>query len=124
MWIFIKRIFRLPVTRYDILKCAKKRAIKYPETYGGICNIITDTLLFDFGLSIECFLKDYFPKFTYENALKFGAIPEHEHMYWWKYKDWKGDRMKFLNWLIQEYKDDKTDLRELSKSFIATEDKV
>lgn len=114
MWIFIKRIFKLPITRYEVLRCAKKRAIKHPEIYGGICNIIIDILTLDFDLSMEGTLKDYFPKFTYENAFKFGAIPG-EHVYWWKHKDWKGDRMKFLDWLIQEYKDDKTNLRKLNK---------
>lgn len=41
----------------------------------------------------------------------FGA--ERNGGYWWHPSDWQGGRMDFLNWLIEEYKDDKTDLRTL-----------
>ena len=102
---FISNLLNLPVTRKEVLKRAKK--IKH----GGICFSVIDVLE-DYGLLNNYhYLTEYFPKFTKENALQFGA--DKERNWWWKPDVWDTGRMDFLDWLIEEYKDDKTDLRKL-----------
>ena len=53
----------------------------------------------------------YFPKFRREVAFKFGANKSND--WWWEYDVWDTGRMDFLDWLIDQYKDDKTNLRKL-----------
>lgn len=52
-----------------------------------------------------------FSKFSRSNALDFHL--DGDAAYWWKFNDWKGGRMQFLDWLIKEYIDDKEDLRNI-----------
>ena len=53
----------------------------------------------------------YFPKFIRQNALNF--VGSKNSLWWWEYDVWDTGRMDFLNWLIGQYKDDKTNLRKL-----------
>lgn len=101
---FISNLFRIPVTRKEVLKRAKK--IKR----SGICYSVISALR-DYGVPCNHWLDEYFPKFTKENALQFGA--DKDDNWWWTPNVWDTGRMDFLNWLIEEYKDDKTDLRKL-----------
>lgn len=101
---FISNLFKLPVTREEVLKRAKKIKIS------GICYSLI-TALKDYGIPYNRLLREYFPKFTRENALQFGA--DNENVWWWIPYVWSTGRMNFINWLIEEYKDDKTNLRKL-----------
>jgi len=98
-----------PVCRVDVLK----RVRNHHDL--GLCYSISDALL-HFKLppynGICDTVKYYFPLFTRKNASAFDANGE---LYWWPCGEWipgKG-RMAFLEWLIEQYKDDKTDLRTL-----------
>lgn len=98
-----------PVRRVDVLK----RVRNHHDL--GLCYSISDALV-HFKLppysGICDTTKYYFPLFTRENASAFDANAE---LYWWPFNEWipgKG-RMAFLEWLIEQYKDDKTDLRTL-----------
>jgi len=101
---FISNLFNLPVTRKEVLERAKK----VQKT--GICYSIIDAFE-DYGIPKHYYLSVYFPKFVKRNALNFGA--DRLRIYWWKPDVWDTGRMDFLDWLIEEYKDDKTNLRKL-----------
>lgn len=101
---FISNLFNLPVTRKEVLKRAKKLK------RAGLCFSI-DRALIDYEIYSNHLLITYFPKFKREEALKFGA--NKSDAWWWEHDVWDTGRMDFLNWLIDQYKDDKTDLRKL-----------
>lgn len=107
----INVMFKLPVTRVKVLKHVKS-LMYYYCTFGGLCSALSASLDDYHIYKNYTKLKYYFPLFTYENAQKFGAngCPSG---YWWDEKDWKNGRMEFLNWLIEQYKDDKTNLRNI-----------
>ena len=81
----------------------------------GLCYSINRALI-DYGI-YSCVLYNTllitkcFPKFRREEALKFGANKEDD--WWWESDVWNTGRMDFLNWLIDQYKDDKTNLRKI-----------
>ena len=56
-----------------------------------------------YGINIEQnSISDYIDKFTHENAITYAsAIPIGG--YWWHYED-KDSRLKFLDWLLTQYK--------------------
>ena len=104
---FISRLFNIPVTRKEVLKRAKKLK------RAGLCFSIEEALR-NYGVYTGIFrpcLVKYFPKFSKEEALNFGA--EKEDSWWWECSVWNTGRMDFLNWLIDQYKDDKTNLRKI-----------
>ena len=103
---FISNLFNLPVTRKEVLKRAKK--LKRV----GLCSSIAEALR-NYGVysNVPHLFTEYFPKFREEEALNFGA--EWKLGWWWEPDVWNTGRMDFLDWLIEEYKDDKTDLRKL-----------
>jgi len=106
---FISNLFKLPVTRKEVLQRAKKH-----QDF-GLCYAI-DTAFVEYHLVSDYLylnLEMEFPKFTPTNAQKFGGLGTQVKSYWWKPKVWNTGRMDFLNWLIEEYKDDKTNLRKL-----------
>ena len=98
---FIKKFFSKPtVTRVDVLKKAKE------HQEFGLCYAIQEALD-DYDIIIR---PEYiFSLFTRENALKFGA--DKDCPYWWDPGVWNTGRMDFLNWLIEQYKNNKTDLK-------------
>ena len=102
---FISNLFNLPVTRKEVLERAKKLK------KAGLCFAI-DEALRDYGINLHHpFSTTYFPKFRKEMAFKFGA--NKLDSWWWPPRIWDTGRMDFINWLIDQYKDDKTDLRKL-----------
>ena len=104
---FISNLFNLPVTRKEVLKRARKYKSK-----AGLCFAI-DNALRDYNINATDYIDlfDVFPHFNNNNAiLLFGAK---DGGYWWDKHIWNTGRMAFLNWLIKQYKDDKTNLREL-----------
>jgi len=108
MILFISNLLRLPVTRKEVLQRAKK----YQNQTFGLCMAIKYAC-FDYHLKWDPDI--IIPKFTNENALKFGASESNAGRleYWWKFGVWNTGRLDFLDWLIEEYKDDKTNLRKL-----------
>ena len=99
------KILDWPVTRVDVLRKAK--SYKGP----GLCLAIQQALLY-YGLyPVRWSLSKTFPLFTRENAKRFGGDPS--RLYWWPIDEWNTGRMDFLNWLIEQYKNDNTDLRKL-----------
>ena len=101
---FISRLLHLPVTRKEVLKRAKKLK------RAGLCFSI-DRALIDYGIYLNVSYHYLFPKFRREVALNFGANKSDD--WWWECGVWNTGRMDFLNWLIDQYKDDKTNLRKL-----------
>lgn len=98
------------VTRYMILSDILVNLGHYGDS--GLCSALKRTLKI-YGVNIypiyDYDLRRFFPEFTFWNALKFKAsiFSKITTGYWWY--DWK-ERAKFLKWLIDEYKDDETDL--------------
>lgn len=110
MFDIIRNLFRKystsavpPVTRLMVLQKAKelKRA--------GLCYSIRDALIYYSLIPHAIDPTISFPLFTNTQALSFGARP-HDG-YWWEPNVWNTGREAFLDWLIEQYKDDKTDLR-------------
>lgn len=116
-----KRLFNLPVYRCDLL-----RYTLHHEHGLGICNAICGSLVMAGLESIyifdrECTIADehypeifipyphILPKFTYTNAQQFNGNFYHIG-YWFPLGDWE-KRKEFIRWMMNEYKDDKTDLR-------------
>lgn len=103
-----KEVFSRPIYRVDIL-----RYVKYNhELCNGLCSAIDVSLDINLGTKF-CIQKkpQLFPKFNFNNAIPFGA--SEKSAWWWRPHDWDGGRMAYLDWLIEEYKDDKEDLRKL-----------
>ena len=93
------------ITRKEVLEYAKKH-----NRCGGLCAAIHVALL-HYGIAISTSAIDLlFPLFDVENAIQFGA--DKYSAYWWKMGIWNTGREDFLNWLIERYKDDTTDLKE------------
>lgn len=105
----ISSLFRLPVRRVEVLKKVKKNLEK--KNYQGLCHALMDVFC-DYNLNTGFDLAELFPGYTWMNAIKFGATKDYMP-YWWEKYNWKTGRIDFLNWLIEQYKDDKTNLRKL-----------
>lgn len=102
LYIKYKIIFNRPIYRVDIL-----RYVKYIERFSGLCHSLFVALT-RCNVSIITATPP-FPLMDRENAKPFNA--RSLATYWWPAGDWTGGRMNFLNWLIDQYKDDKTDLK-------------
>lgn len=110
LYIKYKIKFNRPLYRVDIL-----RYVKYIERRWGLCYSIYSALFGRYthtSVAIGFTVSRLFPLMDRKNAMPFNAHPLNAH--WWPVGDWTGGRMDFLNWLIDQYKDDKTDLRKLS----------
>lgn len=109
LYIEYKIIFNRPIYRVDIL-----RYVKYIEQSLGLCHSIHFALFccnIHVPTEVEPTVSRFFPLMDRKNAKPFNAHSRAPH--WWPAGDWTGGRMDFLNWLIDQYKDDKTDLRKL-----------
>lgn len=99
---FISNLFNLPVTRKEVLKRAKR--YKGPGLCYTIGKAFEDYNIIVFNISLVL------PLFNKNNTKQFGGSLGG---YWWDWGVWNTGRMAFLNWLIEQYKDDKTNLRKL-----------
>ena len=109
LYIEYKIKFNRPIYRVDIL-----RYVKYIKQRSGLCESICSALFrcnIYMPTEIEAAVSRFFPLMDRKNAEHFNAL--YHTGYWWYADDWTGGRMDFLNWLIDQYKDDKTDLRKL-----------
>ena len=112
-----------PIFRNDILRLIALGPTDILSMYtyhSGLCFAISKTLyIFGFtGKTKE--LNAAFPLFTIENALKFSSYDATPNGYWFEtnwsssFEDWKTNgRLDFLNWMIDQYKDDTTNIRKL-----------
>ena len=101
----VKNLLHLPVTRVEVLEYAKE--LQSTHQYPGLCALLDDALL---AYNIYTFNSTIFPKFKEDYAIPFGAS---YHGYWWECGRWDTGRLDFLNWLIQQYKNDRTNIRKL-----------
>ncbi len=103
-----KKVFSRPIYRVYILEYAK-----YNHKFcDGSCIAIDVSLLINLETKFHIpKIPQLFPKFNINNAIPFGAYEKIG--WWWRPHDWDGGRMAYLDWLIEEYKDDKEDLRKL-----------
>ena len=103
----IKAIFNLPVYRKDVLERTKI----FHNNYYGLCEGLRENLSY-FNIPYIHYVNIcvYIPKFK-TNVEFFNGNSLSD--YWWRSKDWTTGRLDYLNWLIDVYKDDKTNLRKL-----------
>ena len=104
------------ITRLQVLEKAKDLYVNdLCHNYSGLCTLLKHSMM-----SLELYsykiTHRYFPLFTFENAKKFGADGD-EYWYWWDSYNWDNGRLDFLNWLIEQYKGDDTNLFELKEQF-------
>lgn len=100
------------VYRKDILEYALKHHMYtyLSENHGGLCISISEALT-HYGIDASITVDTVIPLFTRNNAINlFNAKP---NFYWWPRGEWNTGRLDFLKWLIEQYKDDKTNLKEL-----------
>lgn len=105
------------VYKKDILEYALKhhRYLRIKENYGGLCITIRYALE-HYGICVPCMIKTMFPLFTNDNASSLFNATYCENLYscyWWSEGIWDTGRLDFLKWLLEQYKDDKTNLKEL-----------
>jgi len=91
------------IYRVDVLRYAKKHKGL------GLCDTLYLALM-AYGIPVKCNIESYFPLFNRSNAFEFNA---NDILYWWEAGVWNTGREDFLNWLIKQYKKDKTNLRKL-----------
>lgn len=107
----VKNFLHLPITRVEVLEYAKE--LQSTRQYPGLCLLLEDALS---AYEIWPFASTVFLKFNIKDARAFGAY-EYAYSkkggYWWERGDWNTGRLKYLNWLIEQYKDDKTNIRKL-----------
>ena len=106
----VKVILNLPITRVEVLKLAKAKVERNPKEYPGLCILLENTI----NMNYNIWLKDprwVFPLYNPMYAKLFGATTDIG--FWWERDEWDTGRLDFLNWLIEQYKDDKTDIRDL-----------
>ena len=106
----LKTLHILPIRRCDIIEHAKELSNSIKE-YPRICILLRQSLL-DFN----CFggnIKELFPLLTLENAYIYGGDCSSfacEGGWWWD-DGWSGGRVRFFQWLYEQYKDDKTKIK-------------
>lgn len=93
------------VYRKDILEYA----LKYNNKAKGVCFALWDSLS-HYGMVHNITL--YLPLANLNYARRFGANVTYDG-YWWPKGEWNTGRLDFLKWLLEQYKDDKTNLKKL-----------
>lgn len=92
------------VYRKDILKYA----LKHNHNFGVCYALLRSLEHYDI---YEYIGMTYLPLANLHNAENFKAKLRRDD-YWWPLGDWS-NRKKYLKWLLKQYKDDKTNLKEL-----------
>lgn len=104
--IFLKTWHILPVYRRDVLRYLKHHC----EDYAGICQGIEDVCKNVFRIANYVNTSALFPEHCFSNAKPFTDKNSYPSGYWWPADNWSTGRMEYLDWLIEQYKDDKTNL--------------
>jgi len=82
-----------------VLKMAKSRMMEAPHTY-FLCACISSAL-YDCGLYNA--IQNQIPVFCRKNAILYGNARNNSSSYWWPLTfDGKEDRLKFLDWCIDQ----------------------
>ena len=103
-----------PIYRKDVLEYARANS---KRMYNDIMWAVKDGLIY-FGLVYSCYelnIYEIFPEFgkDVEKFSKHKATDDH----WWDSFDWRGEQMeKYFDYLIELYKNDKTNLRIIEKN--------
>lgn len=107
---WLKIFFGLPIYRVDVLVYVLNKNIKSNHPDNGLCQALCSALN---CIKDDMSVQEIFPLFSPRTAEQFGAcIPMNSYsFYWWPQKDWKGPRKDYLLWLIDQYKDDKENIR-------------
>lgn len=103
-WIWNPKV----LTRAKVLKKARKILI---SDQGCICVSVQEALR-GYGFKGMAFseILEIFPPLTFETAKEKGFNPSEEFKpYWWDRKNMK-DRVAFLDWLIDQYRDANSNL--------------
>ena len=102
---FLKKYHILPVYRRDILDYVKV----HHRDYNSVCEGLDDAGGRVFR--IPNYMDSFFlvPEHRKRNANNFGARLAMSG-YWWPPKVWDTGRMAYLDWLIEIFKDDNTNL--------------
>lgn len=104
------------LTRVQVLKKAKKLLIK--EGRGCVCVSIMEVLKKSGFRDSHEIINPIFPILTFEEARKAGLNPSEEHQpYWWDRKNLI-DRLKFLDYLIDQYKEVDENLYETYEKYL------
>ena len=103
----LKKLFHLPIYRIDVLKAVRENHSRHL----CLCSAIAYALRPLTGL-YPCseFIQYYFPLFGGKEVFDFGAHTNYVGNYWWPVGDWSAGRLDYLDWLIEQYKNDKTDI--------------
>lgn len=107
----LKCVYRKDVLEYVL----KHHKYIYGKNHGGLCISIYNALQ-HYGINGYLRkLKTFIPLFINKNAVLFRATYHNDinMVYWWEEGVWDTGRLDFLKWLIKQYKDDKTNLKEL-----------
>jgi hypothetical protein len=118
-WIKFKSIVHLPIYRKDVLIWVKYYYAN--EDCRGLCSAIFHSVsdLMHVYNGTHCFIPLLSPGvakiFHKEHGVDTSITQYTYGHFWWKPYSWKlnGGRLGFLNWMIEKYKDDKTNLRKL-----------
>lgn len=115
------------VYKKDILEYAlKHHKYTFGENYNGLCiTLIKSFNHYNINISTLRIIY-YLPLFNINRAILFNinrAISFNVEQYyfgkinytyyWWPKGEWDTGRLDFLKWLLEQYKDDKTNLKEL-----------
>ena len=112
---WLKIFFGLPIYRVDVLAYALNKNIKSKHPASGLCSALSSALnCVKDNMSVQ----EVFPLFSTKTAEQFGAyVPIDSYsFYWWPADNWEGSRKDYLLWLIDQYKNDKEDIRKLQVS--------
>ena len=95
-----KRKQSLPLNiQLKVLKMAKSRMIEAPHTY-FLCACISRAL---YDCNIDNIYQNPIPVFCRKNAILYGNARNNSSLYWWPLTfDGKEDRIKFLDWCIDQ----------------------
>lgn len=97
----IRHACGITLYRVDVLKYALE------HKKDGLCSTLGCALIhFD---TVTSNPKILFPLFTHENAVK--VANAQNWVYWWPKDIWDTGREEFLKWMIEQYKDDKTNIK-------------
>ena len=96
------------VTRVQVLTFARE----HRANAEGLCALLRGALRYYGIYFYEA--EEVFSLFTNKNARLFNAQSAHIDDYWWPPFEWNTGRLQFLDWLIDQYKDDPTDLTTLN----------
>ena len=104
------------VYKKDVLEYALKYHTYNSVNYTGLCITIHNALCY-YGINIGLMpIRIIIPLFNNNNASTlFNADSSKNSLevYWWPKREWNTGRLDFLKWLLEQYKNDKTNLREL-----------